>query len=129
MRRMGGVTVTMWAPAYKRFERDSRLVNSRKGFGVLPTWPAQTYPFATPIDHCLHSADIWVTDCRVGSRIGSDHMPLLVDFVVECAGAGPQKGPRQVSGLSPLCRFSCDARAECVCWCAHGEKERPIPVS
>lgn len=35
-----------------------------------------------PIDHCLHSPDITVINRRVGSDVGSDHYPLIIDFSI-----------------------------------------------
>jgi endonuclease/exonuclease/phosphatase (EEP) superfamily protein YafD len=86
----GDLNVTMWAPEYARFERESGLVNARKGFGILPTFPALIYPAAVPIDHVLCDPDIAVGDCRLGPRVGSDHLPLIVDLVVPAPGPAPR---------------------------------------
>ena len=79
---VGDLNVTMWSPFYAALIRDSGLVNARKGFGVLPTWPAQLPLWRIPLDHCLTSADIKVADIRVGQAIGSDHLPLIVELAL-----------------------------------------------
>jgi endonuclease/exonuclease/phosphatase (EEP) superfamily protein YafD len=77
---IGDLNVTMWSPCYRRFRERAGLTNARHGFGVLPSWPAFLPAILRiPIDHCLVSDDVVVTDCRLGPRVGSDHLPLLVD--------------------------------------------------
>ena len=78
----GDLNTAMWSPYYKRMERDSGLVNARKGFGVVATWPSFYPIFRIPIDHCLISPEIEVVDFRRGPAIGSDHLPLAVDVHV-----------------------------------------------
>lgn len=78
---LGDLNVTMWSRPYRRLIHDGRLSNARRGFGIAPTWPA-VFPAAAriPIDHCLHRGPLVVTACRTGPDIGSDHLPLSVDF-------------------------------------------------
>lgn len=88
----GDLNTTMWSPYYKRLARRTKLANARTGFGILPTWPTPgTYPaiprwltplLTIPIDHCLISRGLDVTDIRVGTDTGSDHLPLVVDIKV-----------------------------------------------
>lgn len=89
---IGDFNVTMWSPYYKKLKQQTGLNNSRKHFGVLPSWPANIAnyfnpafswlsPFIQiPIDHCLASDVLNVTDMRIGSDVGSDHLPVVVDF-------------------------------------------------
>ena len=69
---------TVWEPQFKKLAHSAGLANSRRGFGILPTWP--TYmPFAMiPIDHILVSENIAVTGMKTTKSIGSDHLPLIV---------------------------------------------------
>jgi endonuclease/exonuclease/phosphatase (EEP) superfamily protein YafD len=79
---IGDLNSTMWSPYFSRLLRDSGLKNARQGFGVLPTWPMFLPPMIIPIDHCLVSDEVFVVNCRTGSRIGSDHLPLIVDLAL-----------------------------------------------
>ncbi len=54
------------------------LKDSRLGFGLLPTWPANFSILQTTLDHCLVSKNINVIDRAVGENIGSDHFPISV---------------------------------------------------
>lgn len=49
-------------------------------FGRDGTWPTYAGPLRIPIDNCLVGAGLAVTDRRIGPDIGSDHLPLIVDF-------------------------------------------------
>lgn len=79
---IGDFNATMWSPYFARLVEETKLVSARKGFGILPTFPTFFPPLMIPIDHCLVSPDIKVLDCRKGSNIGSDHLPLIVDLAL-----------------------------------------------
>jgi endonuclease/exonuclease/phosphatase (EEP) superfamily protein YafD len=77
---VGDFNTSPWSPYYERLVRDTNLRDARKGFGLLPTWPADL-PWATlPIDHCLVSQEFTVARIRTGPNIGSDHLPLIIDL-------------------------------------------------
>lgn len=76
----GDLNISMWAHPYGRLLDEGRLRNAREGFGVEPTWPVFFPPAMIPIDHFLVSEDIEVTGFTTGSRIGSDHLPILVEI-------------------------------------------------
>jgi endonuclease/exonuclease/phosphatase (EEP) superfamily protein YafD len=79
---IGDLNISMWAAHYRRFEDATGLRNTRRGFGILPTWPL-FLPFAMiPIDHCLVSEEFVVVDMRTGPNIGSDHYPIIVTLAL-----------------------------------------------
>jgi endonuclease/exonuclease/phosphatase (EEP) superfamily protein YafD len=54
------------------------LKDSRIGFGLLPTWPADFEIFQTTLDHCLVSTNLDVLERSNGENIGSDHLPINI---------------------------------------------------
>ncbi|MGK7901316.1 MAG: endonuclease/exonuclease/phosphatase family protein [Hormoscilla sp.] len=79
---VGDLNMTMWSPYYQRFVRQTGLRNARYGFGILPTWPTFMPLLYIPLDHCLVSREIQVVNIRTGDRVGSDHLPLIIDLAI-----------------------------------------------
>jgi endonuclease/exonuclease/phosphatase (EEP) superfamily protein YafD len=79
---LGDFNTTSWSPHFKKMLQVSGLRDSRLGFGVEPTWPSLPLPLRIPIDHCLVSPEIGVSNRRVGPDVGSDHRPILIDFSI-----------------------------------------------
>jgi endonuclease/exonuclease/phosphatase (EEP) superfamily protein YafD len=76
----GDLNVTPWSPHYRRSLGNTRLHNTRLGFGILPSW-SRVHPFfAIPIDHILVSPEIGVKQTHTGRSVGSDHLPLISDL-------------------------------------------------
>ncbi len=85
---IGDLNTTPWSPHFRDLLQQGDLRDSAQGRGLQPTWPAGSRLLRLPIDHCLHSADLMAVDRRVGSDIGSDHLPIVVDL----AAAWTQEG-------------------------------------
>jgi endonuclease/exonuclease/phosphatase (EEP) superfamily protein YafD len=81
---LGDLNTTMWSPYYQQLVARTQLVNARAGHGLVPTWPAplRLPLLMIPIDHCLVSRDIAVVSIRTGRRLGSDHLPLVVELAL-----------------------------------------------
>ncbi len=77
---VGDLNTTSWSPCFGELEEGSGLRDSRRGFGVQPSWPAGLPWLWVPIDHCLVSPDVGVISREVGPDIGSDHYPVLVEL-------------------------------------------------
>ena len=80
---MGDLNATPWSPYFKDFAAAAGLKNSAEGFGLFPSWPAHMPSLRIPIDHCLNSGGVSVTKVFTGRFIGSDHFPIIVDFMVD----------------------------------------------
>lgn len=76
---IGDLNVTPFSYWFRRVS-EMGLKNSMKGFGFQPTWPAQLPFLKIPIDHALHSEEIIIHNRMVGDNVGSDHLPVIVDF-------------------------------------------------
>ncbi|HIK15466.1 MAG TPA: endonuclease/exonuclease/phosphatase family protein [Leptolyngbyaceae cyanobacterium M33_DOE_097] len=88
----GDLNITMWSPYFRQLVSRTELKNARSGFGILPSWPDHgayygipdwvAKLFLIPIDHCLISSGLQVTNIRTGASTNSDHLPLIVDLNV-----------------------------------------------
>ena len=78
----GDFNATMWSPYFQEMRQTANLRDVRTGHGLLPTWNTR-FPsplLRIPIDHCLLSRDLIVTNVQIGTDVGSDHFPLIVDL-------------------------------------------------
>lgn len=83
---VGDLNMTSWSDEFGRFSSAMGVADSRKGFGVQPTWPSlptwSSLPTGAmiPIDHALAS-DRFVTFARQTGPGGiSQHLPVFVDL-------------------------------------------------
>jgi endonuclease/exonuclease/phosphatase (EEP) superfamily protein YafD len=79
---MGDFNATPWSAPFRRLLARSGLCDSRAGFGVEPSFPADFAIVRIPIDHLLASCSIGVRDRRIERDVGSDHLPVVIDLVV-----------------------------------------------
>lgn len=89
---IGDFNITPWSPYYRQFVQKTGLHNTRKGFGILPTWPmassGSSLPkglhrlLPIPIDHCLVDPAVHVVDMRTGEPVNSDHRPIMVTLAL-----------------------------------------------
>ena len=78
---VGDLNASPWSSPFRGLVADGGLRNSQLGFGLQPSFSANTiFPLRVPIDHLLHSGDLRVRDRRLGPPMGSDHFPLIVDL-------------------------------------------------
>ncbi|MBN2703583.1 MAG: endonuclease/exonuclease/phosphatase family protein [Pontiellaceae bacterium] len=80
---MGDLNTTPWSPYFRNLLRDSGLHDSTKGFGFQPTWSPSIRFLKIPIDHMLYSSGIRVWNRVVGPKVGSDHLPVVMDFEIQ----------------------------------------------
>jgi endonuclease/exonuclease/phosphatase (EEP) superfamily protein YafD len=78
---VGDFNATTWSWPFRNLLATGGLRNSQVGFGVQPSFAANSNPlFRVPIDHLVHSDALLVRQRRLGPPLGSDHFPLLVDL-------------------------------------------------
>ena len=80
---VGDLNSSSWSPAFRDLLRDAGLRDTRLGRGVQSTWPAWLPMVQIPIDHALVSPGVRVHRRFVGERVGSDHLPIVLDFSVD----------------------------------------------
>jgi len=80
---MGDLNITSESPYFTDLLAGGDLRDSRAGFGVQPSWPALPWPFRMCIDHVLVSPGVTIANRYLGDSIGSDHLPVVVEFNVE----------------------------------------------
>ncbi len=77
----GDFNSTPWSWPVRRLLSSTDLLNSQVGFGLQPSFSAETnLLLRVPIDHLFHSPALEVTDRQLGPPLGSDHFPLIVDL-------------------------------------------------
>ncbi len=74
------LNASSWSPHFRDWVNVSRLQDSRRGFGIQPTWPTFNWIFLVPIDHFLITPDVLVHHREVGPHIGSDHYPIMMEY-------------------------------------------------
>lgn len=82
---MGDLNITPWSPYFGNLLQESKLKDSRVGFGIHPTWPSFLATMRIPIDHCLVSQSIDVKNRHVGPDLGSDHYPVICELAIPAA--------------------------------------------
>ena len=77
---LGDLNATRWASGVRGI-LDSGYKDTSQGFGYQPTWLKKSLIFAIPIDHVLTRDMPPVMDRWIGPAMGSDHSPVVVDFL------------------------------------------------
>ncbi|MFG0247466.1 MAG: endonuclease/exonuclease/phosphatase family protein [Phycisphaeraceae bacterium JB051] len=78
---IGDLNATPWSNGFRQMIYKTGLHNSAQGYGVGASWPADGGPIGKiPIDHCLTTDTLIVTDRSLGQSHGSDHLPLMVSL-------------------------------------------------
>ena len=77
---IGDLNTSSFSIHFKHLLSKGKLIDSRRGFGLLPSWPTWLSIMETTLDHCLVSKGISIKDRGVGPNIGSDHLPIFVEL-------------------------------------------------
>lgn len=77
---IGDLNTSSFSKNFQLFKEKASLKDSREGFGILPSWPANAFLLQTTLDHALVSEDVSVLRREVGENIGSDHLPIYLEI-------------------------------------------------
>ncbi|WP_034918514.1 endonuclease/exonuclease/phosphatase family protein [Gillisia sp. CAL575] len=77
---IGDLNTSSFSSHFKDLLANANLVDSRNGFGIATTWPADFYPLRTTLDHCLIGGELYVLERETGKNIGSDHLPIYIEI-------------------------------------------------
>ncbi len=79
----GDFKQTPWSPRFRKLLKETGLRNAASGQGLAPTWHIfPGFMGGVVIDHVLHTPGITVLERDVGPYLGSDHRPVVVDFLL-----------------------------------------------
>ncbi|MDO6737352.1 endonuclease/exonuclease/phosphatase family protein [Wenyingzhuangia sp. 2_MG-2023] len=79
---VGDFNSVAWSRITKLFAKVSGLKDGRIGRGFISTFPANYPIFRIPIDLVYHSKDINISCLKTLKPIGSDHLPLYIEFFI-----------------------------------------------
>lgn len=75
---VGDLNTPPWSRQLRALARAGGLLDSARGHGLQPTWPAPWGLAGVPIDHALHSPDLAVVGRTTGPGLGSRHRSVTV---------------------------------------------------
>ena len=91
---VGDLNASPWSSPFRSLASDGGLRNSQIGFGLQPTFSANTiFPLRVPIDHLLHSDDLRVRDRRLGPRWAPTISP---SSSISSTPRGPDPSPIEI---------------------------------
>jgi len=76
----GDLNTTMWSYSFREFIKTSSLIDTRKDFGLIPTWPNHLRAFYIPLEHILISSQWQRVDLYSKKVKGSDHLALVAEL-------------------------------------------------
>lgn len=75
---VGDLNTSSYSSHFNELLLKGELRDSRKGFGIAPTWPADLYFMRTTLDHFLLKGPMNVLERTTENDIGSDHLPIFL---------------------------------------------------
>jgi endonuclease/exonuclease/phosphatase (EEP) superfamily protein YafD len=96
----GDLNAATWSATVRRIERDGALTHVA---GIGPTWldrraPDMLRPYiGLPIDQVFSKGEIAILSARTLESVGSDHLPVLVEFSL--TGDGAPDEPKTATAL------------------------------
>lgn len=78
----GDLNTSSYSFHFGELLKNGNLYDSRKGFGIASTWPADYLIMRTTLDHILYKGNIQVLTRKTENSIGSDHLPVYLHIVI-----------------------------------------------
>lgn len=75
---IGDLNTSSFSTHFRELLTLGELTDSRNGFGISTTWPADFFLLRTTLDHCLLGGDLKVITQGTERNIGSDHLPIFL---------------------------------------------------
>ena len=85
----GDLNDVAWSKTTRRFLRFSKLVDPREGRGLFSSFDARYWFLRWPLDHVFYSPQFSFVNMQRLPFTGSDHFPMLFDFVLTQATDDP----------------------------------------
>jgi endonuclease/exonuclease/phosphatase (EEP) superfamily protein YafD len=79
---VGDLNVSPFSAHFQAFVTAGNLNSAAQGHGWQPTWPTFMPLAGIQIDHALSNAAVTVSRFRRGAPVGSDHLPIIIEFVL-----------------------------------------------
>lgn len=93
---IGDFNNVAWGKSSILFKKTSEMIDPRIGRGIISTYHAKYKLLRFPIDQMFHSIEIFVQKLIALENIGSDHLPLYCEFVIN------YKNDEQLSQVTTL---------------------------
>ncbi len=77
----GDLNCAPWSSCFGDLVNRAQLRDTRVGFGLGETWPADWWILRLPLDHVLTSRNVDTVKRVVGDDLGSDHLPVYVELL------------------------------------------------
>ncbi|WP_367390458.1 endonuclease/exonuclease/phosphatase family protein [Lewinella sp. LCG006] len=78
----GDMNDVAWSNLTTAFQKISRLLDPRRGRGIMPTFHAKIPLMRIPIDQIFCSSDFRLIDIKRMPAMGSDHFPIFVTLAL-----------------------------------------------
>lgn len=76
----GDLNTSSYSRHFRELLKMGNLKDSRKGFGIASTWPADHLILRTSLDHILYKGEMQVLSRTTERNIGSDHLPVYLEI-------------------------------------------------
>jgi endonuclease/exonuclease/phosphatase (EEP) superfamily protein YafD len=80
---VGDLNMTPWSYYHRQFEAENSLTNAMRISGFYVSWPTMLPPMYIPVDHILGTKKVLFHSVETGPNIGSDHLPVVVEFLIQ----------------------------------------------